>query len=844
VLAGATSGALGPEYGVSDPLYGNRGGTDSDPEIACGSVNCLAVWSSFSGNDPIRVARIGADGTIDGAGFAVGSGPDSRFPAIAAVGSTFLVVWMDQAHDIIGARFAGDGARLGGPFPIAMGSHWDPAVGSDGTSFFVAWRQGNDVGGVRVGADGAVGSPQTLSSAAGVQDAVAVAGGASGFLVTWEDERNASNPDIYACRVSTTGVAEGDELAIATGSHAEQLPSVATDGSGYLVLWEDDLPSRDTRVDVWGAVVPQTGGPGVARPVAAAAGYQGEPALAWNGNRYLAAWSDTRDFSPSWTDLYAARLTSSGELEGDQIVVSDAPIDQYRAAVAVLGDTFVVGWEDRRFYDPPSPDIYAARVADDGAKLDPEGALVSRETNDQVYAVLTWNGSGYLAVWAELDSHDRTGIFGGRLTVDGRRLDGPGSVISEQYGAPAVAWSGSTYLVVWSDPRNHPASGLDVFGAIVGADGRTQSEFPISVAPEGQSDPVVSWNGTTFLVVWQDSRGGPSGDDLRRRGSDIFGARVTSAGQVLDPHGLALVETSDRDFAPDLAWNGANHLLLWARFPGPPETDVPSQVVGRRLGVDGRPIGGEIPIAAGSGDHRSPQVASDGSGFLVTWMDGFGDVPIRAARLDGAGMVLDSAGFDIAASGWYPSVGWSGADYVVGWLGRSGPGFTWRGRRASADGGVVGATFDISGSASPTSHSLSSGPPGSVVAAYTRRDDSVTSGGATRAFFRLIGPEPAAQEQPALPPPPPPLPPPPSPPQPQPLRPPAQIRCVVPRLRGLTTLRARRLLAAKRCRLGRVSKAYSRKVRRGRIIGQSRRAGARLPRATRVHVVVSRGPRR
>lgn len=100
------------------------------------------------------------------------------------------------------------------------------------------------------------------------------------------------------------------------------------------------------------------------------------------------------------------------------------------------------------------------------------------------------------------------------------------------------------------------------------------------------------------------------------------------------------------------------------------------------------------------------------------------------------------------------------------------------------------------------------------------------------------------------PPPPPPVPPQPSPPpspppapQPQP-RPPAQARCVVPRLKGKTVAKARRLLGASKCRLGRVTRAYSTKVSSGRILSQSRRPGARLPRGTRVNVIVSRGRRR
>ncbi len=69
-------------------------------------------------------------------------------------------------------------------------------------------------------------------------------------------------------------------------------------------------------------------------------------------------------------------------------------------------------------------------------------------------------------------------------------------------------------------------------------------------------------------------------------------------------------------------------------------------------------------------------------------------------------------------------------------------------------------------------------------------------------------------------------------------------RCLVPNVRGQMVKKARGRLARARCSLGRVTRAYSGRVRRGRIIKQSRRPGARLPVGTRVNVVVSRGRRR
>jgi subtilisin family serine protease len=68
--------------------------------------------------------------------------------------------------------------------------------------------------------------------------------------------------------------------------------------------------------------------------------------------------------------------------------------------------------------------------------------------------------------------------------------------------------------------------------------------------------------------------------------------------------------------------------------------------------------------------------------------------------------------------------------------------------------------------------------------------------------------------------------------------------CTVPRLRGQSVAVAKRSLAKRGCAMGRVSRAYSRRVRRGRIVGQRPGPGLRLRRGAKVAVVVSRGRRR
>ena len=66
-------------------------------------------------------------------------------------------------------------------------------------------------------------------------------------------------------------------------------------------------------------------------------------------------------------------------------------------------------------------------------------------------------------------------------------------------------------------------------------------------------------------------------------------------------------------------------------------------------------------------------------------------------------------------------------------------------------------------------------------------------------------------------------------------------RCVVPRVRGRELDRARRLLVSAHCAVGRVRKARSKHVRRGRVISQSHRPGKSLRDGAKVGLLISIG---
>ena len=66
-------------------------------------------------------------------------------------------------------------------------------------------------------------------------------------------------------------------------------------------------------------------------------------------------------------------------------------------------------------------------------------------------------------------------------------------------------------------------------------------------------------------------------------------------------------------------------------------------------------------------------------------------------------------------------------------------------------------------------------------------------------------------------------------------------KCVVPKLKGKSLKAAKRSLRSRFCRLGKVRQAFSKKVKRGRVISQKPRAGKHLRAGAKVNVVLSKG---
>jgi hypothetical protein len=224
-----------------------------------------------------------------------------------------------------------------------------------------------------------------------------------------------------------------------------------------------------------------------------------------------------------------------------------------------------------------------------------------------------------------------------------------------------MASHGSTHLVVWTDSRASVSSGYDIYGARVTPDGQVLDPGGIRIATGigDQQEPSVAFGDGHYLVVWSDIRSaGPA---------DVRGTRVTPAGTVLDPDGIPVSTARGDQREVDVAHGDGRFLVVWQDTRSG-ELDV----YGARVDPSGAVLDATgIPISTAPGFQRAPAVASGGGSFMVVWNDGRNgsDAPdLFGARVDAAGTVLDPTGIPVAAGPEFsgpPEIASNGSHHLV-----------------------------------------------------------------------------------------------------------------------------------------------------------------------------------
>jgi hypothetical protein len=296
-----------------------------------------------------------------------------------------------------------------------------------------------------------------LSIAAGNQNGLTLASAGDITLVVWSETDRYGWEDLRGVRVrrSDGAVLDATPLCIACTDGIEYEPSVASNGTDFLVTW-NDMPGGPTSPRIRGVRVRGSDGAvlGPSQQLSPDFPPHWSSSVASDGSNYLVAWQGYT-FRCNWVPgqrwpncgyfpaILGTRVSASTGMGSSLFDVSPSnlsPIDSPRVAYAA--GTYLVTWSGDPDRYSQNPTAYATRVrASDGLVLDWMPRTLAPSAKLPVAAS---DGSRFLVAWNTLGGEVRAS----RLGLDGVVLD-PGGFHVGVGSAANVLFDGLDYRVAW-----------------------------------------------------------------------------------------------------------------------------------------------------------------------------------------------------------------------------------------------------------------------------------------------------------------------------------------------------------------------------------------------------------
>jgi hypothetical protein len=274
----------------------------------------------------------------------------------------------------------------------------------------------------------------------------------------------------------------GEQVALS--QPAQDAPSIAFDGTQYLVVWRQGYDDEGTEIRA--ARIDLEGRPKDGEGLLLAPRGDGPPKVTFDGRNFVIVWrgSDTRSFS-----VVGLRVDRDGRpLDDEPFGIADTPSVDYDISSNGRGSLVVAETAVEDTFG-----LHALRIGQDGELLDrvPPRIFQGRAGAPAVAS----DGDGYLAVAQGL-------MRAARISADGQ-VSAP--VTLEAGQRPDVAWGNGSFLLTWNAGSNLWARRLDRNGAPL-------ESASIVATPTANGDATVhlsdvAFDGRNFVLVWDRSRG-------------------------------------------------------------------------------------------------------------------------------------------------------------------------------------------------------------------------------------------------------------------------------------------------------------------------------------------------
>ena len=352
------------------------------------------------------------------------------------------------------------------------------------------------------------------------------------------------------------------------------------------------------------------------------------PSIATNGSNYLVTWwSDGQDGSGN--GVYGALVAPDGTILNSDILLNTYTTNSQRwSSVASDGTNYFATWETYG-QDSSTYSIYGQLIdGTTGAKIGNEFPVYSSSSGYlQAVPSITYNSvdNEYIVAWqSEPQDGSGYGLYAQRFSQAGAKIGGEvqlNNYTTNSQNSPQVAFDGSQYLITWHDQQQD--------GNLSGIFGRRFStsltpldmnEFQINTYTTGYQDMAdVTHNGDTYLVVWE-------GEGLDGSSYGVYGRRYDADGNALDTQEFVInSNTTSTQNHIISATNGQTFLVTWEDWSGIDGSG--STICAQLFDADGNFLGSNFQVNLySSGDQRYADIATMGLQYMISWVgEGAGD---------------------------------------------------------------------------------------------------------------------------------------------------------------------------------------------------------------------------
>ncbi len=342
--------------------------------------------------------------------------------------------------------------------------------------------------------------PFSASSADAKADTPKVVADGNNFYLIWKDRRNkTSYNDLYMNRVDISGVALTNDILLTDSDAKSYDPQIVIGNGGIAYTWDDSRTSLNSEiyfnfVDFNGVRA------GNDKRVTNASGSSWYPSIAYNPvtGGYGITWMDSRDGNQ---EIYFAAVDNNGSTTITDINLTNNTSYSSRPQIVWNGSGYAIVFFDNR---DGNNEIYFIKIGATGNIL----TAAKRITNDTVestYPAMVWTGTEYGLAWIDR-SLGTDEIFFVRLDTNGV-IKGTATNISENDSFmsryPSITFTGTQFGIVWQDSRN--SSNIEIYMAKLSSTGtKIGTDIRLTTIDDSSTRPSITYTSKRYGITWVD----------------------------------------------------------------------------------------------------------------------------------------------------------------------------------------------------------------------------------------------------------------------------------------------------------------------------------------------------